>query len=638
MRRHLLWLLISAAALAAGFAIARYLQAPIAAQAGAPRQLWTCGMHPQVIQDKPGNCPICGMALEPLKTDAAPGASPPGGQRKIKYWWDPMMSPPYISDKPGKSPMGMDLVPVYEDEVAGGAAITIDPAVVQNMGVRVHRVVRAPVMRSIRAVGYLEQPQPLITDISLRVSGWVEKLHADTEGMLIRKGQPLFELYSPELQVAIDELLTAQRAARNLPADADDTSRKTAQVLIDIARRKLQQWGLEAGQISELAGLDHAPRTVSFLSPVTAEVSEKMVVQGTMVKMGERALRLVDRSLLWLDVQVYPADLPFIQLGQKITADVEGMPGQPFEGQIIFIHPQVDPMTRTTRLRMQLSNPKLTLRPGMFATATIAAQLAPPSLVVPREAVLDTGTRQVVFVALDGGHFEPRNVKTGAAGDDGSVQVLSGLAPGDTVVTSGQFLMDAESRMKEAIQKHLSDKLLAKTPGVGPASHGNQHAPEPAATSPTTAATAPWHQQVDQTVLAYLPIASALGAVQKQGAPVDVTALVQAAAALRDQSQPHEILAKNVVDTTQAMDKRPLSQQREAFTQVSDAVVALVEASPPSQKVADRLLVYYCPMAKGQWLQASAPPANPYYATEMKQCAELKRTIEIGHQAQGSHH
>jgi hypothetical protein len=288
-------------------------------------------------------------------------------------------------------------------------------------------------------------------------------------------------------------------------------------------------------------------------------------------------------------------------------------------------------MTRTTGLRMQLSNPKLTLRPGMFATATIAAQLAPPSLVVPREAVLDTGTRQVVFVALDGGHFEPRSVKTGAAGDDGSVQVLSGLAPGEMAVTSGQFLMDAESRMKEAIQKHLSDKLLAKTHGVGSANHGNKHAPEPAATSPTTAATAPWHQQVDQTVLAYLSIASTLGAAQKQDAPVDVTALVQTAAALRDQSQPHRILAKNVVDTTQAMDKRPLARQREAFTQVSDAVVALVEASPPSEKVADKLQVYYCPMAKGQWLQASAPPANPYYSTEMKQCAELRQTIQIKH-------
>lgn len=609
--------------------------------AAATKQLWTCGMHPQVIQDKPGNCPICGMALEPLKSDATAGAAQASGERKIKYWWDPMMNPPYISDKPGKSPMGMDLVAVYEDEVSGGTAITIDPAVVQNMGVRVAQVGQGPIRRTVRAVGYLEQAQPRIHDVNLRVSGWVEKLHADTEGMLVKQGQPLFELYSPEVQVAVEELITARRAVEALPAEADETARKTADVLVGAARRKLEQWGLEQSQIEELAKLDKAPRTVAFLSPITAEVTEKMVVQGAMVKMGERALRLVDRSLLWLDAQVYAQDLPFIQLGQKATATLEAMPGRQFQGEIVFIHPQVDPMVRTVRVRMALANPDLSLRPGMFATATITAQLLDKALLVPREAILDTGTRQVVFVALERGHFEPRKLKTGPAGDDGSVQVLSGLAPGETVVTSGQFLMDAESRMKEAIQKHLNDKLLAKTPpaehqGHGPstpappadAHQGHETTNAPAQAGPI-AGSPQWRSAVDATVAAYLKLSDVLGAVQKEDKPIDVAELCQAATALEQQAEtdPQRALAQSILKSAQALVKQPLDRQREGFKPVSDAVVALVKASPPSHKVAPKLFVLYCSMAKGQWLQASETKANPYYATSMKQCAEVRETI-----------
>src|SRR5688500_2925212 len=163
-------------------------------------QLWTCGMHPQVIQDHPGDCPICHMELTPLKAESAPPASA-SAERKVKYWWDPMMNPPYIADKPGKSPMGMDLVPVYDDEISGGTGVTIDPVIVQNMGVRIAPVVFGSVQQDVRVVGYLEEPEPLHRDINLRVSGWIEKLHANTDGMPITKGQPLFELYSPDIQV-----------------------------------------------------------------------------------------------------------------------------------------------------------------------------------------------------------------------------------------------------------------------------------------------------------------------------------------------------------------------------------------------------------------------------------------------------
>src|SRR5687767_12110132 len=250
------WIAISAicvAAFVAGFLVRepvrRLTQGSNAAAAADQhaKQLWTCGMHPQVIQDHPGDCPICHMELTPLKTDAAASSSSSSSssssaaaapaERKVKYWWDPMMNPPYIAQQPGKSPMGMDLVPVYEDEVIAGPAVTIDPVIVQNMGVRVAPVVFGSVQREVRVVGYLEEPEPLHRDINLRVRGWIEKLYADTDGMPIQKGQKLFDLYSPDIQVAVNELLTARKS---LAAASDPQAKQTAEVLYQASARKLR--------------------------------------------------------------------------------------------------------------------------------------------------------------------------------------------------------------------------------------------------------------------------------------------------------------------------------------------------------------------------------------------------------------
>lgn len=428
-----------------------------------PVQLWTCGMHPQVLQDHPGPCPICGMQLTPVKRKdtAAPGAA-----RVIRYWWDPMMSPPYISDKPGKSPMGMDLVPVYADEVSGGTSVVVDPVIVQNMGVRVATVVTGPLRTTVRAVGYLDEAQPNQHDINLRVSGWIEQLYASIEGMHLDVGHPLFELYSPELQVAIEELIGARRMRS--PSDT------TGATLYDAAARKLQLLGLPPDQIERLGRAERAPATVTFSSPVSGHLVEKMVVDGSAVKAGDRVMRIVDHSTLWLDARVFEQQLPFITIGQRAVATVAAEPGRHFDGTVMFVHPHVDMTTRTALVRIALPNEALTLRPGMYATVEIEAELAADALLVPREAVIDTGTRQIAFVALDGGHFEPRTLKLGAAGN-GSLQVLAGLAPGDRVVTSGQFLLDAESHLQEAIEKHMRDKLLiggnaAAAPAADPTS------------------------------------------------------------------------------------------------------------------------------------------------------------------------
>jgi RND family efflux transporter MFP subunit len=293
--------------------------------------------------------------------------------------------------------------------------------------------------------------------VNLRVSGWIEKLYADVEGMEVRKGQPLFDLYSPEVQVAVQELIAARKALKALSPSADPDTRQTSQGLFDAARQKLQRWGLTGGQVDALARQDQAPSTVAILSPIDGHIIEKRVYDGAAVKAGELVLRLSSRGTMWLDARIYEQDLPRVKVGQHVTAAIVAWPGKLFEGTISFIHPHLDDKTRSAMARVELPNPHHALRQGMYATVRISVPVAVDALTVPREAVLDTGQRQLVFVSEGAGHFAARQVSVGVEGDGGTVQVLSGLKAGERVVTSGQFLLDSESRLKEAIQKHLEE-------------------------------------------------------------------------------------------------------------------------------------------------------------------------------------
>jgi RND family efflux transporter MFP subunit len=420
----------------------------------APKQLWTCGMHPQVIQDHPGYCPICHMKLTPIKDDSAElMRATGGGQRKILYYWDPMLGPSSIAHAPGKSAMGMDLVPVYEDEQSGGPTVIIDPTIVQNMGVRTAEVMRGRLSVTVRAVGMLEVPEPAIYEVNLKVNGWIEKLYADTEGMHIHKGEPLFDLYSPDILVAEEELIGAVKALDVLDPKSSETVRGESQGIVDSAKQKLRLWGIADQDIDAIAKANKAPTTIPFRSPADGDLVEKMVVEGSAVQAGMKLMRIEDHSKLWLNAEVYEDQIGMVTLGQTLEATVDGIPGRTFTGPITFIHPHVDPMTRTVTVRAVLDNAKRNLRPGMYATANIITQPVGDAVLVPREAVIDTGTRQIAFVSEAEGHFDPRKVRMGITGDDDQVQILEGLAPGETVVTSGQFLMDVESRTTEAVDK-----------------------------------------------------------------------------------------------------------------------------------------------------------------------------------------
>lgn len=480
-----------------------------ATRAAAPRQLWHCGMHPQVIRGEPGVCPICHMPLTPMNSSDSADPSKAGKQ----LWWDPMLGPSSITDHPGKSAMGMDLVP-YTGPAAGGPEIQIDPRVVQDMGVQTAPVTRGPLHTTIRAVGMFELPQPGLHDVSLKVGGWIDKLYADQEGMHVHEGEPLFALYSPELQVAEQELISAVKSRQALGPEATGMLKKESDNLIASARRKLRLWDIAEEDIDAIAKSDQAPRDILFRSPATGHLEEKMVVQGSSVQPGTKLMRIADHTVMWLDAEVYEEQIPLVALGQPVDATLDAIPGRTFTGKITFIYPHLDHMTRTLKVRATFDNPNFELKPGMYADANLVTEPVTDATQVPREAVIDTGTRQIVFVAQGNGHFSPRTVRAGIRGDGDRIQILEGVDVGETVVTSGQFLMDVESRTQEAIAKLRGSGASAPQPAPPATMANDDHratamamATQPAAQPTTTPASQP--TMPSELSLVYCPMAKA---------------------------------------------------------------------------------------------------------------------------------
>lgn len=431
---------------------------------------------------------VLGWSLLP-PTSATAGASsesappPPSPkaekERRVLYWWDPMLGPSSISNHPGKSAMGMEMVPFYSDQASGSPQLTIDPQITQAMGVQTAPVTRGPLRQTLRLVGLFELPEPGLHDVTLKVGGWIDTLYANQNGMHVNKGDPLFAVYSPELQVASQELISAAKARRSLLADAATMVRAEADSLVNSARRKLQLWDVNERELDAIARLDQAPRDIIFRSPAEGHLEEKAVIQGSAVQPGTKLLRIADHTKMWLDLQVYEQQIPLVRIGQTVEANLDAMPGKTFMGAVTFVYPHLDQMTRTLTVRSTFDNPDFALKPGMYAQANIIAEPIPDAVQVPQEAVIDTGTKQIVFIAQGDGHFSPRTVRTGVWGDDDKIQILEGLEVGQTVVTSGQFLMDVESRTQEAIAK-LRGTAVAKPMEGPPAS-------QPALTSGTLA-------------------------------------------------------------------------------------------------------------------------------------------------------
>ena len=377
-------------------------------------------MHPQVIQNKPGNCPICGMKLTPVRkqngssaTNAAPGST---------------NADHAIAAEPG--------------------IISIDPATTQNMDLRTGVVARGPLRRVIRTVGIVDYDETALSEVSTKFRGWVEKLYVDATGKQMHRGEPLFEIYSPELYLAETEYLLSFGSMTNHENIAAEL-RRTASLT------KLRYWDISDDQIAELERTRSAKKTLRVNAPRDGIVVEKMVVEGQMVEAGAKLYRLADLATVWVQAQVYEQDLPFIKLGQEAVVSLASQPDPKFRGRVTYLYPMVDDKTRTARVRMEFHNPGYFLKPGMYATVEISAELAPSALLVPDMAVLRSGEKNTVFVALDGGRFEARSVVLGPRAGGDAYAVLSGLKEGERVVTSGQFMLDSESQLREAIQKMM---------------------------------------------------------------------------------------------------------------------------------------------------------------------------------------
>jgi membrane fusion protein, copper/silver efflux system len=338
--------------------------------------------------------------------------------------------------------------------------VTIDPVMVQNMGVRTAMPVLGKLQETVRAVGTLTEPEESHHEINLRVNGWIEKLYATQEGMAVTAGQPLFELYSPEITAAADELITARKAA--VGAKGDPIMAEATKGALAAARRKLSLLGLTGEQVAGIEKMERAPATVTYVSPWDGHISEKKVIEGAAVKAGDEVLQISDRHTMWLIAQVFERELGGVKVGQKVMATVDAVPGKTFAGTVDFIYPHMDPATRTAQVRVVLENSGHVLHENMYAEARIEGTAPEQAAVlVPREAILDTGRRQMVFVALGNGHFAPRDVTLGRTGTlsegVGTRYVeVTGITVEDTVVTSGQFLLDSESRLEEARKKFMA--------------------------------------------------------------------------------------------------------------------------------------------------------------------------------------
>lgn len=416
--------------------------------------VYRCPMHPTVVSDRSGSCPICGMDLVKDQVQAQEKETT-SGERKIAYWRAPM-DPNYISDEPGKSPMGMDLIPVYEDELGSSGTVQIDPVTVQNIGVKTASVVRQPLSRRIRTVGRVDYDETRMTDVNTKITGWVEKLFVDYTGQQVEKGQPLLEIYSPELVAAQEEYLTAldyQKRLEQSAAEGDVV--QGAFDLLKAATQRLLYWDITDKQIAELKRTRQVKRTMTLYSPQEGIVVHKAVFDGAHIQSGQHLYRIVELSRVWIYADIYEYELPWVKVGQDVEVELSYLPGKTFLGKVTYIYPFLEPKTRTVKVRMIFDNPEQELKPEMYANVKIDAPVSRDGLVVPVQSVIHSGERKVIVVSLGEGRFQPREIEVGVEAG-GFYQVLSGVREGERIVTSGQFLIDSESNLKAAVSSLTS--------------------------------------------------------------------------------------------------------------------------------------------------------------------------------------
>jgi|SRR5579859_2789771 len=426
---------------------------------------WYDAMNPQHTYNKPGKAPD-GMDLVPRYADETsaeesagqsikelPAPSTPK-ERKILYWYD-AMNPQHTYDKPGKAPDGMDLVPKYgEDEDAAMSnmavgTVKIPPQKQELIGVRTAIVQRETLVRKVRTTGEITADETRIAHVHVKINGFIEDVFVNSVGQLVKKGEPLFTLYSPDLVSTQEEYLIAKRGEKYLGGSQFAEVSQGAESLLRSTRERLKLWDISDDQIKKLDETGEVSRTLTFYSPIRGFVMERKAFPQTAITPDMDLYSITDLSSIWVNADVYEYEVPFVKVGQTAVMQLSYYPGKSYTGKITYIYPTVDPVTRTVKVRIELPNPAFELKPQMFATVELNINYG-NQVLIPQEAVMDSGDKQYVFVVHDGGVFEPRTIQMGAK-LEGKVAVLSGLKAGETIVTSGNFLIDSESRLKSAM-------------------------------------------------------------------------------------------------------------------------------------------------------------------------------------------
>lgn len=530
--------------------------------------LYTCGMHPQIIKTEPGFCPICGMELTPIRDGLGRGGS-------------------------------------------SAPAIRIDSATVQRMNLKTAVVTVGPVVREFRTVGSVAYDQRGLRDITTKYEGWIERLFVGATGEAVRTGDPLFEIYSPDLYNAELNYLVALGSEGTAGGPVTRA-----------AEARLRLFDLPAEAVTGLAHSGKASRTYVFRAPAAGVVVEKMAVAGQKVMPGERIYRLADLATVWVLAQVFEQDLAFVRPGQAATVRVTYGPERVLTGTVEALLPQVEEQTRSATARIALPNPDMGLRPGMFVDVRFAAQLADRAVLVPDLAVLRSGERNTVFLARADGSFEPREVKLGARSQGNTYQILAGLEGGEHVVTSGQFMLDSESQLRDAIQKML--KAEASPVGAAPA-QAPRAKPETPAVGMEEGSALPDSARalLQELALSTVDAAEALAADDLAGYRRALPRMRQGLAAFLGGS---EQAARGPLGAFRdgPADRTAIKEARRDFAYFSTAVADLARENGVTR--AAGLHTYECPMAPGigtgRWMSRKGELKNPFYGSTMLDCGE----------------
>lgn len=439
---------------------------------------WHCPMHPTYTSDKPGDCPICGMKLVPIPKgeSAASKVEATPGERPVLFYRSPM-DPSVTSPVPAKDVMGMDYLPVYADEasrpassVSGLATVETTASGIEIAGVRTAVAKVERLGRPTRTVGLVLPDERRVRHVHTKISGWVETLHVNFTGQLVRRGQPILAIYSPELLASQEEYLRARRSAERFAQSNIPEVREGGEELVASARRRLELFDVPRDFLATLDRTGEAQRAVTLVAPAAGFVTSKQVLEGMEVQPGMELFTLTDLSHVWVEAEFYEGEARLIELGQQASIHLPYEPGHAMTGQVTFIYPTLSPESRTLKVRLEFDNPDGHLKPGMFVDVTSDLQTA-EGVSVPEDAVIDSGLRQVIFVESAPGTFEPREVQVGLRGN-GRAVILSGVAEGERVATRANFLLDSESRLRAALAASQATAPSAPTPAPSDAAPG----------------------------------------------------------------------------------------------------------------------------------------------------------------------